>query len=171
MIRRLAILFLTAAAAFAQSTQALPDTRLDQMVAERKAILDEATPYWKSMCELVDAILIDNKRAAFLKNNRRLSERFSSVEQFSDAVDKWKPRAWALPADIRKVDWDRLSVQYLESRTGDSVVVVLKERDTDRFLRIKGIFAGSDLIDISLLAGNRVQAPVKSTAIGGRGYR
>lgn len=152
MNRVFALLLLLALPAAPQA-----DTRLVKVQREQEANLSAAAPNWKIMCDLVDAIAIPARRPGFLKENPRLSDRFANVDQFSDAVDRWKGRVWSLPRDIRRVDWDRLSVQCMESRSGDSVVVTLKERNNDRLLRIKGVFAGGDLVDISVLAGSIVQ--------------
>lgn len=153
---------------FPCAAQSGGDARVLKVPSGQQAILAVAAPNWNVMCDLVDAIAIEARRPAFLKEHRYLSNRFASVEQFSDAVDKWKGRVWSLPRDIRKVDGDRLSVQCMESRTGDSVVVTLKERGSDRLVRIKGIFAGGELLDISILAGSMVQAGAKGGSGGKR---
>lgn len=152
MNRAAVLTLLLALPAFPQA-----DTRLLKVQREQEANLAAAAPNWKVMCELVDAIAVPARRPAFLKENRRLADRFATVDQFSDAVDRWKGRVWSLPRDVRRVDGDRLSVQCMESRSGDSVVVTLKERGNDRLVRIKGVFADRELVDISILAGSTVQ--------------
>ena len=152
MIRSSSLLLLLALPASPQA-----DARLVRVQREQEANLAAAAPAWRTMCDLVDAIAVPARRAAFLKEHRRLADRFANVEQFSDTVDRWKGRVWSLPRDIRRVDWDRISVQCLESRSGDSVVVTLKERGNDRLVRVKGVFADGELVDISVLAGNTVQ--------------
>lgn len=152
MIRATVLILLAVLPAAAQA-----DTRLVKVQREQEANLAAAAPNWKTMCDLVDAVAVPARRAAFLKEHRRLSDRFANVEQFTDAVDRWKGRVWSLPRDVRRVDWDRVSVQCTESRSGDSVAVTLKERGNDRLVRIKGVFADRELVDISILAGSTVQ--------------